>query len=206
MPRRDEHQSQEVEQLVARARGGDRDAAGALWQRHRRLVATVLLAHGDVRELDDLLQEVALRVTRSLDGLADAGSLRGWLRTVARRVAIDHGRRSGSAARLRAVSDQPAPAHEPVFDGAEQQRWRDELEHAMRRVADLEPQFREPLLLRAVEGLTQREVAEVLGVPETTVETRLARARRHLRERADAERHRDLRTQERHERIRRTVD
>jgi len=63
--------SEEIERLVRQARAGDREAAGALWQRHRRLVATVLLAHGDVRELDDLLQEVALRVTRSLDGLAD---------------------------------------------------------------------------------------------------------------------------------------
>lgn len=194
----------EIEQLVEQARAGDREAAGALWQRHRRLVATVLIAHGDVRELDDLLQEVALRVTRSLDGLADAGSLRSWLRTVARRVAIDHGRRR-EGARVRAVTSTDEDG-EPVFDAAEQQRWRDELEHAMRRVADLDAQFREPLLLRAVEGLSQREVADVLGVPETTVETRLARARRHLRERADAEREPDIETRGRHDRIRRTVD
>ena len=76
----------------------------------------------------------------------------------------------------------------------------------MRRVADLEPQFREPLLLRAVEGMSQREVAELLCVPETTVETRLARARRHLRERLEAERRQDTRPLERHDRIRRTVD
>ena len=71
-----------------------------------------------------------------------------WLRTVARRVAIDHGRRVGSG-RLRAVPDGAEQEHEPVFDAAEQQRWRAELEHAMRRVADLEPQFREPLLLES---------------------------------------------------------
>lgn len=52
--------------LIAAAQRGDRDAIGALWIAHRRFVATILVAHGDGRELDDLLQEVALRMTRGI--------------------------------------------------------------------------------------------------------------------------------------------
>jgi RNA polymerase sigma-70 factor (ECF subfamily) len=43
--------------------------------------------------------------------------------------------------------------------------------------------YREPLLLKAIEGLSQRQIAEVMGLSEEAVETRLARARRLLRER-----------------------
>jgi RNA polymerase sigma-70 factor (ECF subfamily) len=46
----------------------------------------------------------------------------------------------------------------------------------------LPSQFAEPLLLQATQGLSQRQLAQLLGVPETTVETRLARGRRMLRQ------------------------
>lgn len=46
--------------------------------------------------------------------------------------------------------------------------------------------YREPLLMKAVQGMSYREIGEVLGLPETTVETRIARGRRMLRELAEA--------------------
>lgn len=201
---------QPIEQLVAAARRGDRDAADSLWRANRRFVAAVLLAHTDARELEDLLQEVALRVTRSLADLADAGSLRAWLRTIARRIAIDHGRRRAlepPRPQLLVGDDRDADAApDVVFDAPERQRWRDELDHAMRHIADLAPDYREPLLLRTIEGLSQREVADVLGVPETTVETRLARARRCLRERFERDERQHNQTRSRDDCLRRTVD
>jgi RNA polymerase sigma-70 factor (ECF subfamily) len=47
---------------------------------------------------------------------------------------------------------------------------------------NLPDEYREPLLLRAVRGLSYRQIADILSVPITTVETRLVRARRMLRE------------------------
>jgi RNA polymerase sigma-70 factor (ECF subfamily) len=171
---------------IRAAQRGDRAAAGEVWCQQRRFVATILLAHGSMRDLDDLLQEVALRMTRSLGELDDPAQLRPWLRAIARNVAIDHGRRAPPlqiAPRQPGCGDEPC---EPWFDAASQQRHSDDLEQTLRDLDQLHPTYREPLLLRAVDGLSQREIAGLLGVAETTVETRLARARRWLRERRDA--------------------
>jgi RNA polymerase sigma-70 factor (ECF subfamily) len=47
--------------------------------------------------------------------------------------------------------------------------------------------YREPLLLKCVRGLSYRQIGELMGLPETTVETRIARGRRMLRELAAAD-------------------
>jgi len=45
--------------------------------------------------------------------------------------------------------------------------------------------YREPLLLKSVQGLSYRQIGNILGIPETTVETRIARGRKQLREMAE---------------------
>ncbi|HEX5052894.1 MAG TPA: RNA polymerase sigma factor [Planctomycetota bacterium] len=191
------------------AQRGDRLATGELWLQHRRFVATVLLAHAGARDLDDLLQEVALRMTRSIGELEDPARLRPWLRAIARNVAIDHARRSVATPPLPlpCAPGDDAFLLEPAYDAPSQQRHQEELEQTMRDLARLDPVYREPLLLRALDGLSQREIAVALDVPETTVETRLARARRWLRERADEEERANPTEPDRqHAPTRRTVD
>jgi RNA polymerase sigma-70 factor (ECF subfamily) len=53
---------------------------------------------------------------------------------------------------------------------------------AIELIERLAPEYRDPLLLRCVRGLSQREIAGILDLPETTIETRLARGRRLLRD------------------------
>ncbi|MCR9246889.1 MAG: RNA polymerase sigma factor [bacterium] len=170
----------DLHELIAAAQRGDREAIGRLWVRFRRFVASVLLAHGDARELDDLMQEVALRMTRGIGQLVDPSSVRPWLRTLARRVAIDRARRQ-----LRVVRSTDELDELAWYDAGQP---RDDLDAVLTDLEHMAPTYREPLLLRAVEGLTQREIADALGLPETTVETRLARARRMLRERFESDR------------------
>ena len=195
---------------IRAAQRGDRGAAGEVWSRQRRFVATILLAHGSARDLDDLLQEVALRMTRSIGALEDPAHLRPWLRAIARNVAIDHGRRTPPPALQIAGHQDAGEARcaEPWLDTPSHERHRDDLEQALRDLDGLHPTYREPLLLRAVDGLSQREIAALLDITETTVETRLARARRWLRERRDArDSAADGPTGARHDaRLRRTVD
>jgi len=51
----------------------------------------------------------------------------------------------------------------------------------------LHPDYREPLLLRCVRGMSHRQISEILDLPVTTIETRIARARKMLREEVEFE-------------------
>lgn len=177
--------------LLARARAGDRPALAALWQSHRRWVAVVLLAHKptDV-DLDDLMQEVAVTLMTRLADLRDDDGFRGWLRV----VSINAARAAARSAKVRrmhrlsnhpadqltdcsngdASLDEPRVAAAPV--GGEEGR------HLLELAAQLPPEFREPLLLKSLQEMSYRQIATLLGLPETTVETRITRGRRMLRE------------------------
>lgn len=159
-----------------RAMRGDPAATEALWIAHRGFVAAVLRAHAPrAAELDDLLQEVAVAMVRHLASLRSPSALRPWLRTIALHTARSAGRRHANAAPRAAVDPDALPGR------AAPTEVHDRLETVLSTVDALPVELREPLLLRAVDGLSQRAIADALGIPETTVETRLARARRLLR-------------------------
>lgn len=188
------------EACVTSAMRGDADALRILWQENRRWVAAVLLAHKPRdAELDDLLQEVAAAVVGKIGGLREPCAFRPWLRAVAMNVAKTMGRRKETGSRfLRLVRDgmgwgsgfggsgggggngegaEDGPGHRVAAQ--------EEGARLMTLARDLPEGYREPLLLRCVHGMTYRQIGEVLGLPETTVETRIARGRRMLRDLAD---------------------
>ena len=170
---------------------GDAHAAAALWESNRRWVAAVVLANmprtPGAADLEDLLQEVALRVVRTIDQVRDPAMVKPWLRVVAANVARTAGRRSVPRLRLvrqaidaaRAKGPEgPADHATPPATSATREEGRRLLEAAHR----LPPEYREALIMRCVRGMSYRQIADILGVPTTTIETRLARARRMLRE------------------------
>ncbi len=164
----------------------------ALWREHRRWVAAVILAHMPRdADLEDLLQDVALLMVRSLHTLNDINAIRPWLRTIAINTSRSAGRKRKVRMRLmREVEDMD------TMSGAEGGSIAAERDRAarlargrrlMEAAQTLPPAYREPLILRAVRGMSQKQVAEVLDLPETTVETRLVRARRMIREQIQRE-------------------
>lgn len=164
---------------------GDPAAIRRMWQAHRRWVAAILLAHKPREaELDDLLQDVAAIVVAKVGALRDEGALKPWLRTVAISVARTAARRRRPESWWRrAIGER----REVVEDhGAERRGAAEEGRRLMDLAAELPEGYREPLLLKCVRGLSYRQIGELLGLPETTVETRIARGRRMLRERAEA--------------------
>ena len=81
---------------------------------------------------------------------------------------------AGALTRAAAEVPDPAPAAPDAISD------REELERLWAAIADLPANLKEPLVLRTIEGLSQAETAEVLGISEKAVETRLYRARSRL--------------------------
>jgi RNA polymerase sigma-70 factor (ECF subfamily) len=168
------------EEPVAAAMAGDTDAMRALWERHRRWVAAVLLAHKPgFEDLEDLLQEVAMTFVSKIDTLRDEAGFRAWLRT----IALNAARAAGRKGKYRPRAGLPPHDHLPGAGGSDHRIERDEqLRDILGRVAQLPEAYRQPLLLRAMKGMRSREIAELLDIPPATVDTRIARARRMLRD------------------------
>lgn len=164
----------------------------ALWREHRRWVAAVILAHMPRdADLEDLLQDVALLMVRSIHTLNDLAAIRPWLRTIAINSSRSAGRKRKVRMRLRRdVEDLDAGTGTELGAIAEQRDRAARLERGkrlMEAAQSLPPAYREPLILRCVRGMSQKQVAETLDLPETTVETRLVRARRMVREQIERE-------------------
>ncbi|MBI1303687.1 MAG: sigma-70 family RNA polymerase sigma factor [Phycisphaera sp.] len=167
--------------LFARAAEGDREAIGEVWRANRRWIAAVLAAHAPRgADIDDLLQEVASTLITKCHHLRDAASLRGWLRVVAVNTARMAARSLSSEIRTQRGFADLRRGLERGIQGAA--RAATDAREMLALLSRLPQQYAEPLLLQATQGLSQRQIAELLDVPETTVETRLARARRMLRE------------------------
>jgi RNA polymerase sigma-70 factor (ECF subfamily) len=180
------------ERLIAKARKGDRAAQQELWRTHRRWVAAIILAHRPSSiEVDDLMQEVAVKLVSKMDSLRDAASFRPWLRQIVLNVC------RGSARSLRPFlrlsqgemgdDEVPEPGRIAMpasteVTSTELVGRRDAAVRLMEQVKTLPPEYREPLLLRCVRSLTYQQISEILNLPVTTIETRLARARRMLRD------------------------
>lgn len=166
-----------------RAIAGDREALERFWEDNRRWVAAVLLAHmRRGADLDDLMQQVALSLVSRHGQVKAPGLLRPWLRTVAVNAAREDARKHTNARkRLRLVGpgSTAGRGNTPIGGSDDPQEQGKAL---LRAARDLPESYREPLLLRAAHGLSYREISAITGLKETTVETRIARGRRMLRE------------------------
>jgi len=170
--------------LIGRAQRGDRESLRELWQINRRWVAGILLAFKSREaELDDLLQEVAVAMVKRIHSLREPEAFRSWLRAVAINAARMDARTRGRRpeGRTRPLIEEPAAADDSM-DLAQARR--EDGRRLLKMVLDLPEAYREPLLLRSVKGMSYREISAITDLPETTIETRIARGRRMLRERA----------------------
>ncbi|HZW11240.1 MAG TPA: sigma-70 family RNA polymerase sigma factor [Phycisphaerales bacterium] len=174
-------------ELVRAAMRGEHDAIRLVWARYRRWVAALLLAYKPRQtDVEDLLQDVAMTFVRRVSELREPESLRPWLRSVAINAARLAGRKQTVARRhgerLRLVVQQEGES-QPDVAAAQREAARRLLDLAM----GLPEGYREPLLLRCMQGMSYREIGAIVGLPESTIETRIARGRRMLREMAAAQ-------------------
>ena len=166
-------------ELVTRLGRGEPAALDAIVQAHQD--AVVRFARAVTRDENtalDAAQEAFIRLWRN-PGSFTGGSLRAWLFTVARNVALNEfraGRRR--TARIERVEPPPQPptAEQQTADA-------ERLRQVREFIATLPEQERSAITLFAAEGLSQAEVATVLGTSERAVKQAILSARRKLRER-----------------------
>jgi RNA polymerase sigma-70 factor (ECF subfamily) len=171
-------------ELLARISAGDRAAFEELVARHEK--AMFRFARRVVGEdAEDVLQEAFLSVWRSAAGWRGEASARSWLFQIVAHGCHRRLRRSAGERATAGPEDAlgvPAPAAAPDAVVSSRQLGR-ALEAALRA---LEPEAREVLILRDVEGLPGEEVAQVLGIGLAAMKSRLHRARLALKERIEA--------------------
>jgi RNA polymerase sigma-70 factor (ECF subfamily) len=171
---------------LARAAAGDSDAFAAVVESHQeRLLRLCERLLGDAEEARDAAQEVFLKVYRKAAELRPQGQLYTWLY----RVAVNHcfnrlrRRRLVRFLRFGSEPEEDAPPFDPPDAAADpaaaleaRQRW----QATRRAIAKLPDNQKAVLILARFEGLSYRQIAEVLGFTEGAVESRLVRAMRRI--------------------------
>jgi len=165
------------ESLVAAITRGDRDALGALYDRHApTMLGVAMRMLGDVREAEDLVHDVFLEIWRRADAYDPSRArVLTWCLVRLRSRAVDRLRarqRTPETSLLQAAAELPAHAPTPSAD-----------HERLRAAVDALPaKQREVLELAYFDGLSGSEIAERLGVPHGTVKSRAAAGLRALRD------------------------
>ena len=160
--------------LVAAVRGGDTDAFGRLYHLYARMVHGILLARVPYGEVDDLAQDVFLTALRKIDSLRDSASFGPWIGMIARNRAMDFHRRSRETTE---VTEGVAQTRATQGDAVE----------VLNLIKLLPEAYREPMILRFVEGMTGPEIAERTGLAPASVRVNIHRGMKMLREKMNAE-------------------
>ena len=172
-------------QLVDRCLGGDETAWEDLVKAHTRRVYSICYRFtGSDSEAQDLTQEVFLRIFRSLKTFRQGeGSFTVWLTRLSRNLLIDHYRRSRLDRATDSIEDQLPMLEEKTSMSSRTDSLvagREASEILQAALQKLSPELRETVILRDLEELEYREIAQALSVPEGTVKSRLNRGRAEL--------------------------
>lgn len=168
--------------IVERCLSGDETAWEDLVKSHtRRVYAICYRFTGSDSEAQDLTQEVFLRVFRSLRSFRlGEGAFAIWLNRLTRNLLIDHYRRSRLDRATDSIEDQLPMLEERNAASARTEGMlagREASEVLQSALQKLSPELRETVILRDLEEMEYREIAQVLKVPEGTVKSRLNRGR-----------------------------
>lgn len=161
------------EDLLQAVRAGDGDSLGVLvdrWERPLFRFAYRLLDRRD--DARDVCQETFLRILKKADHFKDGARFSTWMYQIALNLCRDHLRRRRRWGVILDETEetQTLPStHDPSVDFALQEQ----RQALTRALAEIPKEQREVLVLKEFEGLKFREIAEILGCPESTVKSRM---------------------------------
>jgi len=186
---------QDWTQIVGRCMNGDSSAWAEMVRTHQKRVYGLCYRFaGNATDAEDLTQDVFLKIYSNLGSFdATRGSLPVWITTMTRNLLVDNYRRTrnqratGSlddgwdqTEELRShlsVSDRLADAGPSPHESAARQELKKMVQKALMKVS---VELREAVILRDLQDLDYKEIAQVLGIPEGTVKSRISRGRAEL--------------------------
>ena len=177
------------QELVARAKGGDTDAFAQLVEENQnRIYSLALRMVGNPEDAADLAQEAFLSAWRGLERFHGEAAFSTWLYRLTSNACIDFLRREKRKRAAGGVlslddTEEGATLDLPDYDADPHQHLeRSEVRQAIADgLAGLSPEHRRVLALREISGLSYAEIADLLGLEEGTVKSRISRARLALR-------------------------
>lgn len=137
-------------------------------------------------DVDDVVQDVLFRMARSLSGLKDDERFGPWMYQVARSAIADHWRAAFRHPSADGEQGEELPEPAQIDDDDDDEPSRGLAACVAPFVALLPSPYREALTLTDLEGLTQREAAEMAGISHSGMKSRVQRGRAQLREMLDA--------------------
>lgn len=178
-------------QVVRRCMDGDSGAWAELVRtHHRRVYALCYRFTGNVADAEDMTQDVFLKIYSNLASFdMSRGSLQVWITTMTRNLLVDNFRRTKNqrvtssldeereeGSDLRPV-DRLAAGGPTPHEMAAQKELAKMVQQALARVS---PELREAVILRDLQDMDYKEIAQVLAIPEGTVKSRISRGRAEL--------------------------
>lgn len=184
--------AQVVAALIRRCIAGDAAAWEEIVQRyHRRIYNICYRFSGSGDDAQDLTQDVFIRMYKTLNSYdLERGAFMTWVTTITRNLLVDHFRKSKHD-RMTDSLDTPVSEHEDAMplssqiqdkalppDARVQSRETSETVH--QALQKLSPELREAVILRDLQDMDYKDIANVLKVPEGTVKSRINRGRAEL--------------------------
>ena len=150
-------------ELIARWRAGDERAATTLVERHASALARFAVSLGQLSDVEEVVQDTFVKAFGSIDTFRADSALRTWLFTIERRLILDR-RRAGRRRRDDTPLEEGDAATEfDALDGIVAEEAEGRVRLAVERLSRLQ---REVFLLRVNEGMSYKEIAEVVGSTE----------------------------------------
>ncbi len=178
------------DELWAACQKGTEDAFRKLFDHyHKRVFQIAFRLCPSIEEAEDAVQEVFIRVYREIHNFNAAAGFFTWLYRITVNLCLDKSRKrqrrekyhanTDSQTGFRNLDDVSSISGETSLY---RELWRDELQQMLHQaLIRLKPKLRTAIVLKDLEGISYREVAQILGCSEGTVSSRLSRGRKQLK-------------------------
>lgn len=167
------------QELIARWQAGDEAAATELVRRHADAVGRFAQTQGEREEVEEVVQDTFVRAFASLNGFRGESSLRTWLFTIARNLVRDRERSRRVRRDVVPIEEAHVVVEHDAHEHAIADETLDRLRSGMRR---LSPMQRDVFSLRAVEGLSYKDIAVALNTSEGAARVHYHNAMRAMKE------------------------